>query len=97
MLSECKTSKSFHEGLSHNHFHNVLRLFDALPNFPFTTSEKMRDYYFQPWYIRVDSRVAKRLKTLNLRKLRNIRKVSKPHRMITQCTVFQPKLKFSQY
>ena len=28
-----------------NHFHNILRLFDVLPNFPFTTSETMRDYH----------------------------------------------------
>ena len=28
----------------YNHFHNILRLFDVLPNFPFTTSEAMRDY-----------------------------------------------------
>ena len=27
------------------HFHNILRLFDALTNFRFTTSETMRDYY----------------------------------------------------
>ena len=28
-----------------NHFHNILRLFDVLPNFPFPTSETMGDYY----------------------------------------------------
>ena len=28
----------------YNHFHNILRLFDVLPNFPFTTSERMGDY-----------------------------------------------------
>ena len=28
-----------------NHSHNILRLFDVLPNFPFTTGEAMRDYY----------------------------------------------------
>ena len=27
-------------------FQNILRLFDILPNFPFTTSETMREYYF---------------------------------------------------
>ena len=27
----------------YNHFHNILRLFDVLPNFPFTTSEMMYD------------------------------------------------------
>ena len=29
----------------YNHFYNILRLFDVLPNFPFTTSEMMHDYY----------------------------------------------------
>ena len=28
-----------------NHFHNILRLFDVLPSFPFTKSETMGDYY----------------------------------------------------
>ena len=28
-----------------NQFHNILRLFDVLPTFPFTTSETMGDYY----------------------------------------------------
>ena len=46
-----------------NHFHNSLRLFDVLPNFPFTTSETMDDYYLSTWYIRVPSRVAERAKT----------------------------------
>ena len=49
--------------LFYNLFHNILRLFDVLPNFSFTTSETMLDHYFQIWYIRVDSRVAERLKT----------------------------------
>ena len=47
----------------HNHFHNILRLFDVLPNFRFTTSETMGDYYLCTWYIRVVARVAERLKT----------------------------------
>ena len=34
--------------------------------------------------MQVASRVDKRPKTYNLRKLRNIRRVSKPHRMIAQ-------------
>ena len=25
--------------------HNILRLFDVLPDFPFTASETIRDYY----------------------------------------------------
>ena len=36
----CFLSVSFY-----NHFHNILRLFDVLPNFPFTKIETMRDYY----------------------------------------------------
>ena len=47
----------------------------------------MGDYYLQTWYIRVASRVAERLKTEDLRKFRNIRKVSKLHRMIAYCSV----------
>ena len=49
--------------LEPNHFHNILRLFVVLTNFPFTTSQMMGDYYLQTWYIRVDSRVAEQLKT----------------------------------
>ena len=33
------------EQKSYNHFQNILRLFDVLSNFPFTTSEMMDDYY----------------------------------------------------
>ena len=29
---------------NYNHGHNILRLFDTLPNFPFTASETKRDY-----------------------------------------------------
>ena len=38
----------------YNHFYDILRLFDVLPIFPFTISEKMRDYYLSIWYIRFD-------------------------------------------
>ena len=30
---------------TYNQFHNILKLFDVLPNFIFTTSETMGDYY----------------------------------------------------
>ena len=33
------------EASAHNHFHNILRLFDVLPIFSFTNSETMRDYF----------------------------------------------------
>ena len=29
---------------TYNHFHDILRLFDVLPNFPFTRIETKRDY-----------------------------------------------------
>ena len=32
-------------GSFHNHFDGTLRLFDVSPNFPFTASETLRDYY----------------------------------------------------
>ena len=75
---------------SYNQLYNILRLFVALLNFPFTTSETLRDYYLQTWYIRVASRVAERLKTLDPRKLENIRTVPKSHRMIAQCPLPLP-------
>ena len=62
------------------HFHNILRLFDALPNFSSTKSETMRNYYLETWYIRVASQVAEGLKTFDLRKLGNVRKVPKLYR-----------------
>ena len=33
------------ENITDNHFPNILRLVDVLPNFPFTTSEMMGNYY----------------------------------------------------
>ena len=63
---------------SDDQFHNILRLFNVLPNFPFTTSEAMGGYYLQRWYVRV----AKRLKTEDLMKLGNINKAFKFYRMI---------------
>ena len=31
--------------VTYNQFHNILRLFNVLPNFPVTASETMGDYY----------------------------------------------------
>ena len=47
----------------YSQFHNILRLFNVLPNFRLTTNEAMGDYYLKTWYIRVASRDAERLKT----------------------------------
>ena len=37
----------------YNHFLNILRLFDVLSNFPFTTRETMRDYQLQTRHIQL--------------------------------------------
>ena len=58
--------------LIYNQFHNILRLFDVLPNFRFTTSETMHDYYLSTLYIQVVSRVAEPLKTKEIRKYQEI-------------------------
>ena len=52
----------FHFYGTYNQFHNILRLFDVLPIFPYTTNETMDHYYLQIWYIRVALRVVERLK-----------------------------------
>ena len=80
------------EAIIYNQLHIILRLFNVLTNFPFTTSETMGDNYLRTCYIRVASRVAeRRLKTWDPRKLGNIRKVSKPDRMMAQCPTPPPK------
>ena len=65
-----------------------MRVFDVIPNF---ANEKMDGYYLRAWYLRAASRVVKLLKTKNLKKLENIKKVSKLHRMIAQCLVSHSK------
>ena len=70
------------ENFADNQFYNILRLFDVLPNSPFTPDETTCDYYLSTWYIRVASGVANGFKTDGLGKLGNIKKLSKLHRMI---------------
>ena len=43
--SAVKKNMKSKENFAGNHVHIILGLFDVLPNFPFTTSEAMRDYY----------------------------------------------------
>ena len=64
----------------YNHFHNILRLFDVLTNFSFTTSETMRDYYYKHGIYKLPLELPN-----DLRKVGNIRNVFKPHRMMAQC------------
>ena len=37
----------FYKKEIYNHFHNILRLFDVLPNFPFTTNETEPNYPYK--------------------------------------------------
>ena len=80
MLIKTKTAKGYFEV---KQFDNILRLFNVLSNFNSTTSEPMGDYYISTRYTRVASRVAERLKTEEVKELRNIRKVTKLHKMTT--------------
>ena len=59
----------------YDRFHNILRLFDVLPNLLFTTSETIGDIICKHAIYELPNDV-------RLRKLGNIRKVSKYHRMI---------------
>ena len=63
----------------YNQFHNILRPFNVLPNFPFTTSEAMGDYYLHTWYLKLPHELPN---DLRLGKLGNIRKAPKSHRMV---------------
>ena len=88
---------NFESSANHNKFHNILRLFNILPNFPFTTSEMMYNCYLQVCYLHILAawRVAEQLKILDQRKLGNKRKVSKLpklHRNIAQRPVPPPKI-----
>ena len=102
LLNSCSCQKNVNQARVlniqiYNHFHNILRLFDVLPNFPFTPCETKRNYQKQTWYIRVASRVTKRLKTQDLRKLGKVKKISKLYGIQPQYPVFLPKLKFCRY
>ena len=61
---------------SHNLGQNICRLFHVLAQFLFTISETELEYYHQNMKVRVASRVAERLKTSNLRKLGNFKKIA---------------------
>ena len=54
----------------------------------------MGDYYLSTWYTEVAPQVVERLKTWNLRKLGNVRKVSKLHKTKVQGPIFLSKKTF---
>ena len=76
---------------SHIHNINISRLFHVLTNFPFTTSETMRDYYYKHGIYKLPQELPNDLRLKYLRKLGNIRKVSKLHKMVAQCPISLPK------
>ena len=54
---------------------NTCKLFHVLAQFLFTTGETKLDYDHQKMNLRIASRVAKQLKTYDLRKLENFTKI----------------------
>ena len=70
---EVQTTK---QKFSNNLGHNILELYNALVQIRFATSKTKLDIEYNKLGIRVASRVAKQLKTQNLRKLENIVKIS---------------------
>ena len=60
---------------TYNPGNNTLELYNILVQIRFITSEKKLDIYYSKLCIRVATRVAERLKTYDLRKLENVRKI----------------------
>ena len=73
---------------------NIQRLFHFLAQFLFTTSEMELNYYHQKVNVRVAPRVAERLKTWNLRKLGNFKKIPEILGFDGKYPAVQPKAKF---
>ena len=76
---------------------NTWRLFHVLTQFLFTTSETKLDYYHQKVSVRVTSRVAEGLKTQDLRKLGNFKKVLGMIGFGGECLAGRPKAKIRRF
>ena len=81
---------------SGNPDHNILELYNILVQVRFNTSKTELDIQYSKLGKRVGSRVAERLKTQDLRKLGNIRKISDLGRHEAQCPVSLQKIKLWQ-
>ena len=81
---------------SGNPDHNILELYNILVQVRFNTSKTELDIQYSKLGKRVGSRVAERLKTQDLRKLGNIRKISDLGRHKAQCPVSLQKIKLWQ-
>ena len=76
---------------------NTWRLFHILTQFLFTTSETKLDYYHQKVSVRVTSRVAEGLKTQDLRKLGNFKKVLGMIGFGGECLAGRPNAKIRRF
>ena len=79
--------------LNYNLGQKNCRFFYILAQFLFATSETELDYYPQKVNVRVTSRVAKQLKTKDLRKLGNFKKISEVLGSDDKYPVSHPKAK----
>ena len=70
---------------SYNSCQNILELYNILVQIRFTTIKRKLDIQYKKLGIRVASQVAQLLKTQDLRKLLNIRKISNLGGHIAQC------------
>ena len=77
---------------SDNHGHNILGLDNVLIQTRLTTNKTKRNIQYTKLGITIASRVAKRLKTQDLRKSRNARKILNLCGDIAQCPVSLPEI-----
>ena len=83
----CKANSIYNLG------HNILALFNNLVQVRIATSKTILDIYYNKLDTRVASRVAKRLKTQDLRKLGDIKNMSNLGEGAAQCPEFLPEIK----
>ena len=83
--------------MNYNLGQNIWRVFHFLVQVFFTTSETELDYYHQKVSVRVASRIAERLKTQDLRKLGNLRKIPEILGIDGEYPTVQLKSKFGRF
>ena len=89
-----KTTDSHKNKNTYNLKQNIQRLFHFLAQFVFTTNETEVDYYHQKVNVRVASRIAEQVKTQDLRKSVNFKKIPETLGFDGEYPVVHPKAKF---
>ena len=84
---QCSDVQAYVTGNTYNPGYNILQLYNILVQIRLTTTKRKLDIQYSKLGIRVASQVVKQLKTQDLRKLRNIRKISNLGGHIPQCLV----------